>query len=157
MSTFALGMDDAELFLGLLENETREDDHAFLKRALREFILSKRMSENDLKLSGVLEHITKARKAYKSLGDEYEAVWKDRGAALKLPTTQRETHDLVQAPYNKKLNAIHDEASSLSARLFGKSAENVVVLNADEYSGQVNPADLLDWIENFVQSLSSCL
>lgn len=40
MRTFALGKEDAELFLALLENETREGDHAYLKRALREFIAS---------------------------------------------------------------------------------------------------------------------
>jgi hypothetical protein len=38
MRTFALGKEDAELLLGVLENETHEEDHAFLKRALREFI-----------------------------------------------------------------------------------------------------------------------
>lgn len=38
MRTFALGKEDAELLLGVLENETHDEDHVFLKRALHGFI-----------------------------------------------------------------------------------------------------------------------
>jgi len=40
MRTFALGKEDAELLLGVLENETHDKEHAFLKRALHGFIAS---------------------------------------------------------------------------------------------------------------------